>query len=77
MKKISGILLLVIALLFNGCESDQSAEVRKVTGFSSICIDGVTYIKYVGYKGYKGYFGITVMLDKNSKIIPCTNTKID
>jgi hypothetical protein len=70
------ILLLVLASYsLTGCEDpDQELYKRaqkKKNSYKDICVDGVTYIKYDMPDFQRGYFGITVKLDRNSKVILC------
>jgi hypothetical protein len=68
MKKI--VALIVAGILISACGrvSDSSKVSLDKNGVSKyrlerVCLDGVTYLVYDR--------GITVMLDKDSKIIPC------
>ena len=66
MKKILTILVLAIALV--GCSSGDKARTSK-EGMKTVCLDGVTYYLFNEHKGF-GY--MSVKLDRESKIIPCT-----
>lgn len=54
-------IMICAALLLASC----GAERTTLTQYEKFCIDGVTYFR-IGY-------GLTVALDKNSKIVPCTS----
>lgn len=58
--KIATAVALVIALA--GC-GNISRGVARVTGHSTVCVDGVTYLQFPS--------GVTVKVDRNGKPVPC------
>ena len=69
MKRILAVL--VLSSLLVGCSSEIET---KTTGkeMKTVCLDGVTYYLFseIGYSRGLGY--MSVKLDRESKIIPCT-----
>ena len=69
MKRILTILVLATALV--SCSTGKEAMTSK-ENMKTICLDGVTYYLYseIGYSRGFGY--MSIKLDRESKIIPCT-----
>ena len=69
MKKILTILVLATALV--SCSTGREAMTSK-GNMKTVCLDGVTYYldSEIGYSRGFGY--MSVKLDRESKIIPCT-----
>lgn len=59
MKKI---IILFAALSLAGCGAMERTTANW-TGYSEICVDGVTYIQFTS--------GATVKVDRNGKPVPC------
>ena len=68
MKKL--ILLLAITLSLSACSDDMKIKTKN-TG-NTICIDGVTYVAFKEMAGYQGYGFLSVKLNRESKIIECS-----
>ena len=66
MKRILTILVLATALI--SCSTGNEAMTSKET----ICLDGVTYYQFSEVRLSKGFGYMSVKLDRESKIIPCT-----
>ena len=66
MKRILTILVLATALV--SCSTGKEATTPKKE-MKTVCLDGVTYYLFNEHKGF-GY--MSVKLDRESKIIPCT-----
>ena len=69
MKRILTILVLATALV--SCSTGKEAMTSK-ENMKTICLDGVTYYLFseIGYSRGFGY--MSVKLDRESKIVPCT-----
>jgi hypothetical protein len=65
------IIVLIAALFIVGCEESRE-PVDTGTIYNNVCIDGVTYVYFRGRAGYAGYGYMSVKLDKDSKVIPCS-----
>ena len=66
MKKILTILVLATALV--SCSTGREAMTSK-ENMKTVCLDGVTYYLFNKHRRF-GY--MSVKLDRESKIIPCT-----
>ena len=66
MKRALTILVLATALV--SCSTGREATTTKKE-MKTVCLDGVTYYLFNEHKGF-GY--MSVKLDRESKIIPCT-----
>ena len=66
MKRILTILVLATALV--SCSTGKEATTPKKE-MKTVCLDGVTYYLFNEHKGF-GY--MSVKLDRESKIIPCS-----
>lgn len=60
MRKL--ILVTALALAVSGCGKMDQMEAH-YTGYSKICVDGVTYIQFTS--------GATAQVDKDGKPVPC------
>lgn len=70
MKKL--ILILAIALTLSACSDDMKSKTKNTD--NTICIDGVTYVAFKEKEmvGYHGYGFLSVKLNRESKIIECS-----
>ena len=66
-------LLIVGLLLFAlcGCSTGDKTETKK-RDMQTVCLDGVTYYLFSEASGHRGYGYMSVKLDKDSKVVPCT-----
>ena len=72
------VVLLIVSVLFSGCINDINIieSKKKPTKLATLCVNNVTYLVIHKPVGYHRYYGLTVMLDSNSSIMPCdTNNK--
>lgn len=69
MKKILTILVLAITLV--GCSSGDKARTSK-EDMKTVCLDGVTYYLFRESNYSEGYGFMSVKLDRESKIVPCS-----
>ena len=69
MKRILAVFVLSILLV--GCSTGQEAN-TSTKEMKTVCLDGVTYYLFseIGYSRGFGY--MSVKLDRESKIVPCT-----
>ena len=69
MKRI--LVVLVLSSLLVSCSIEL---VQKTTGkeMKTVCLDGVTYYQFSEVRFSKGFGYMSVKLDRESKIIPCT-----
>ena len=67
MKKLA--LLIAITLTLSACSDGMEIKTK---GFRPICIDGVTYVAFKEMSGNQGYGFLSVMLNRESKIIECS-----
>ena len=69
MKRILAVL--VLSSLLVSCSIEQ---VTKTTGkeMKTVCLDGVTYYQFSEVVLSKGFGYMSVKLDRESKIVPCT-----
>jgi len=74
MKKISLLILSLVLFTLVGCKDDDfhTPGIQK-ENFKTVCLDGVTYYMFCDGQGYVGYGYMSVKLDRNSKIVPCSN----
>lgn len=68
MKKLA--LLIAITLSLSAC--DDNVEIKTKGSYGTICIDGVTYVAFKEMRGYQGYGFLSVKLNRDSKIIECS-----
>jgi hypothetical protein len=57
--------ILIMSLLLSGCGVIQRKVVANVTGWSRICVNGVSYLQFPS--------GVTVEVDRDGKPRPCTD----
>ena len=69
MKRILAVL--VLSSLLVSCSTGQEAN-TSTKDMKTICLDGVTYYLFRETRLSKGYGFMSVKLDRESKIIPCT-----
>ena len=69
MKRILAVLVLAIALV--SCSTENIPSVSK-EDVKTVCLDGVTYYLFSKPLYSKGYGFMSVKLDRESKIVPCT-----
>ncbi len=69
MKKILAILVLATALVI--CNTENEAMSSK-ENMKTVCLDGVTYYKFSEFIVHKRFSYMSIKLDKESKIVPCT-----
>lgn len=62
--------LLLFALC--GCSTGDRASTKK-KDIKTVCLDGITYYLFKESRGYNGYGYMSIKLDKDSKIVPCTD----
>jgi hypothetical protein len=65
------IIVLIAAFMISACEQSTDPG-NEGTKHSNICIDGITYVYFRGGGGYHGFGYMSVKLDKESKVIPCS-----
>ncbi len=59
---MKNLVLFSFVLALAGCgQIDRS--VAELTGYSKLCVDGVTYIQFTS--------GATIARDRNDKLVPC------
>lgn len=68
MKKLA--LLIAITLSLQAC--DDNVEIKTKGSYSTVCIDGVTYVAFKEMAGNQGYGFLSVKLNRDSKIIECS-----
>ena len=68
MKKL--VLLIAITLTLSACSDDR--KIKTKGSYSTICIDGVTYVAFKEMARYQGYGFLSVKLNRESKIIECS-----
>ena len=68
MKKLA--LLIAITLSLSACSDDM--KIKTKGSYSTLCIDGVTYVAFKEMAGYQGYGFLSVKLNRESKIIECS-----
>ena len=69
MKKILAVLILSMILI--GCSSGQEAN-TSTKDMKTICLDGVTYYLFRESNYSEGYGFMSVKLDRESNIVPCS-----
>ena len=72
MKYYIGILVSCIFMSGCGVKIPEEWNIRE-TGFSTLCLDGVSYYVHTSKDGRMGY--MSVKLDRNSKIVQCESPK--
>ena len=73
MKRILTILVLATALV--SCSTGKEAMTSK-ENMKTICLDGVTYYQFSEARLSKGFGYMSVKLDRESKIVPCSNEEV-
>ena len=71
MKKLA--LLIAITLSLSAC--DDVDKIKTKDSYNTICIDGVTYVAFKEMSGNQGYGFLSVKLNRESKIIKCSQNK--
>ena len=73
MKENICLLIIGLLLLFalSGCSSGDKAHTSK-EDMKTVCLDGVTYYLFSERTYSAGYSYMSVKLDKESKIVPCS-----
>ena len=69
MKKILAIF--VISIVLAGCSTGDKASTSK-EDMKTVCLDGVTYYLFRESNYSEGYGFMSVKLDRESKIVPCS-----
>ena len=69
MKRILAVLVLSSFLV--SCSTGNEAMTSK-ENMKTVCLDGVTYYQFSEIKLSKGFGYMSVKLDRESKIVPCT-----
>ena len=69
MKRILAVLVLATTLV--SCSTGKEAMTSK-ENMKTVCLDGVTYYQFSEVRFSKGFGFMSVKLDRESKIIPCT-----
>ena len=69
MKRILAVLVLSSFLV--SCSTGNEAMTSK-KNMKTVCLDGVTYYQFSEVRFSKGFGFMSVKLDRESKIIPCT-----
>lgn len=66
------LLLIAITLSLSACADD--VKIKTHGSYSTICIEGVTYVAFKEKEmvGYHGYGFLSVKLNRESKIIECS-----
>ena len=67
MKKLA--LLIAVTLSLSACADNVGIKTKG--SYSTICIDGVTYVAFKEMAGNQGYGFMSVKLNRESKIIEC------
>lgn len=68
MKRLA--LLIAITLSLSACSDNM--EIKTKGSYSTVCIDGVTYVAFKEMAGNQGYGFLSVKLNRESKIIECS-----
>ena len=71
MKKLA--LLIAITMSLSACADD--VKIKTHGSYRTICIDGVTYIAFKEMAGNQGYGFLSVKLNRESKIIECSQVE--
>ena len=71
MKKLA--LLIAITLSLSACA--DNVKIKTKGSYSTICIDGVTYVAFKEMAGNQGYGFMSVKLNRDSKIIECSSRR--
>jgi hypothetical protein len=68
------IITFALIAVLSGCgvKIPEEWNIRE-TGFSTLCLDGVSYYVHTSKDGRMGY--MSVKLDRNSKIVQCETPK--
>lgn len=69
MKKILAVLILSMILI--GCSTGQEAN-TSTKDMKTVCLDGVTYYLFRETRSGKGYGFMSVKLDRESNVVPCS-----
>ena len=69
MKRI--LVVLVLFSLLVSCSTGKEAITSK-ENMKTVCLDGVTYYQFSEARLSKGFGYMSVKLDRESKIVPCT-----